>query len=341
MPAPPGVDLTPRPGYGTTRSIFDINFRDAYTLNWNVNVQQQFGANYMLEVAYAGARGRQYLLKGDPNEAPATVGVTNSNVNRPFATLAPLLRDVGQVQSAGVLNYDALMVKFQRRFANGFSVLGSYTFAKALDYNSDNDGAVTVANIYNIAGYNYAVADYDISHTASLSGMYELPLGRQKWFGGWQLSGLAYWRTGYPYTPGQSQGILSTTAGGTGQRPDVVSGVSPEVSSPTIDKWFNTGAFLPPVDKTGTYGNAGRNILRGPKQFNIDMSLIKSTRIRGVNLELRCEAFNILNHPQFQLPNRTIDASTAAQISAMLQNPACALCGTTERQVQFAAKVTF
>ena len=339
LPAPPGVDLTPRPGAGSTRSIFDRDFRDAYTLNWNVNIQQQLGRNYMLELAYAGSRGRQYLLKGDPNEAPATVGVTNSNVNRPFATLAPALRTIGQVQSTGILDYQALLAKFQRRFANGFSVLTSYTLAKAQDYNSDNDGTVTVANVYNIAGYNYGPADYDIRHTLSVSAIYELPWAREKWFGGWQLSGIGYYRTGYPFTPGQTQGILSTTVGGTGQRPNVVGNW--ELSDPTIEKWFDPAAFKPPTDTTGTYGDAGRNIMRGPNQFNIDMSLIKYTKLGRFNVELRAEAFNLLNHAQFQLPNRTVGNAAVATITAMLQNPACALCGTTERNIQFAAKITF
>jgi hypothetical protein len=339
LPAPPEVDLTPRPGSGTTRSIFDVNFRDAYTVNYNLNVQQQLGRNYMMELAYSGARGRQYLVKGNPNEAPATVGVTNSNVNRPYAQVAPGLRDVGQVQSVGVLNYDAFLAKFQRRFANGFSLLTSYTFAKSLDYNSDNDGTVTVANVYNIRGYNYGPSDYDIRHTLSVSGLYELPWARDKWFGGWQLTTIAYYRTGFPFTPGQTQGILSTTVGGTGQRPNVVGDW--RLDNPTVDKWYEPSAFQPPADNTGTYGDAGRNIMRGPDQFNIDMSLIKNTRIGRYNVELRCEAFNVLNHPQFQNPQRSVTAANAAQITAMLQNPACALCGTTERNIQFAAKLTF
>jgi hypothetical protein len=78
LPPPPGVDPS-RPAAGQTRSIFEVDFRDAYTVNYNVNLQQQLGQNYMVELAYVGAHGRQYLLKGDPNEAPATVGVTNSN----------------------------------------------------------------------------------------------------------------------------------------------------------------------------------------------------------------------------------------------------------------------
>ncbi len=339
LPPPPGVDTTPKPGAGSTRSIFDRDFRDAYTVNWNVNVQQQLFTNYMIELTYAGSRGRQYLLKGDPNEPPATVGVTNSNVLRPYATLAPALRTIGQVQSTGILDYQAFLAKVQRRYANGVSLLAAYTFASAEDYNSDNDGTVTVANVYDIAGYNYGPADYDIRHTLSVAGAYELGLGRTKWWGGWQVSGIAYWRTGYPFTPGQTAGILSTTPGGTGQRPNVVGDW--EVSDPSVDKWFEPTAFQPPADNTGTWGDADRNIMRGPEQFNIDMSLIKNTRFGRFNLELRCEAFNVLNHPQFGQPNRTIGNAAVATITSMLTNPACSTCGTTERNIQFAAKLTF
>src|SRR6185295_3986205 len=98
----------------------------------NVNLQQQLGQNYMVELAYVGAHGRQYLLKGDPNEPPATVGVTNSNTLRPYTVngLAPALRGIGQVQSTGILDYSGFLAKVQRRFANGFSLLASYTLAQ-------------------------------------------------------------------------------------------------------------------------------------------------------------------------------------------------------------------
>ena len=335
LPPPPGVDPT-RPASGSTRSIFDIDFRDAYTINWNFNIQQQFGTNYMVELAYAGARGRQYMLKGDPNEAPATVGVTNSNVNRPYITLSPALRLIGQAQSTGELDYHGFLAKFQRRFANGFSFLNSYTFAKAIDLNSDNDGTVTQLNVYDYRGYNRGAAQYDVTHTLSSSVIYELPMGRSKWYGGWQTSGILYWRTGLPFSVGQTQGVQST---GTGNRPNLVG--DPVLTDPTVDKWFNPAAYQPPADVTGTFGNVGRDTLRGPGQFNIDMSLIKMTRFNRFNLELRVEAFNILNHPQFQGPNATIGNAAVGQITAMLQNPSCALCGTTERNIQFAAKITF
>jgi hypothetical protein len=113
------------------------------------------------------------------------------------------------------------------------------------------------------------------------------------------------------------------------------------LDKPTIDRWFDTSAFGTTPDNTGTYGNVGRNTLRGPGQFNIDASLIKVTRIGRVEHELRIEAFNLLNHPQFGLPNGVIGNPAVGQITAMLTNPACNTCGTTERQIQLSMKLKF
>jgi hypothetical protein len=334
LPAPPGVDPN-RPASGTTRSIFDIDFRDAFARQWNINVQRALGANYMVEVAYVGSQGRNMLLKGDPNQAPPVVGVTNSNLNRPYATLAPALRTIGQVQSTGRLNYNGLLVKFQRRFADNFSFLNSYTYGKAMDLNSDNDGTVTLTNVYD-PEYNYGPADYDITHTFSSSWIYEVPWANNKLYGGWQISGILLLRGGLPLTVTQTQGVQST---GTGNRPNRI--CDGNLSDPTIDKWFDTSCFAPPTDITGTYGDAGRGIIRGPGSFNIDMSLIKNTRIGKVNTEIRVEAFNILNHPQFANPNTTIGNAAVGTITSMLSSPSCSLCGTTERQIQIAFKARF
>ena len=88
LPPPPGVDPN-RPSAGTTRSIFDVNFRDAYAQNWNVNLQQALGTNYALEVAYVGSRGRQMMLKGDPNQAqPPTANEAGNQTAQPVASEA-------------------------------------------------------------------------------------------------------------------------------------------------------------------------------------------------------------------------------------------------------------
>ena len=334
LPPPPGVDPN-RPAAGATRSIFDVNFRDAYARQWNINVQRSLSTNYLVEVAYVGSQGRQMLAKGDPNQAPPVVGVIDANVNRPYATISPALRSIGQVQSVGTLDYNGLLVKFQRRFANNFSFLNSYTYGKAIDLNSDNDGTVTFTNVYD-PQYNRGPADYDVTHSFSSSWVYELPWAREKLYGGWQLSGILSARGGLPLTVTTAQGVQST---GTGNRPNR-SATATSRTRPSI-----TGStpvcFVPTADITGTYGDAGRGIIRGPGSFNIDASIIKNTKIGRLATEIRIEAFNVLNHPQFANPNTTIGNAAVGTISAMLSSPSCSLCGTTERQVQLGVKVKF
>ena len=242
---------------------------------------------------------------------------------------------IGQVQSTGTLDYHALLFKFQRRFADNFSVLNSYTYGKSIDLNSDNDGTVTLTNVYD-PQYNRAPSDYDVTHTLSSSVIYEIPFGRDHWWGGWQTNGILYLRSGLPFTVTQTQGVQST---GTGNRPNRIG--DGRIDDPTIARWFDTAAFVAPADITGTYGDAGRNILRGPGQWNIDFSIIKGTRIGRLDTEFRVEAFNVLNHPQFAQPNGTLGNAAFGTISAMLSNPSCALCGTTERNVQVAFKIKF
>ncbi len=88
-------------------------------------------------------------------------------------------------------------------------------------------------------------------------------------------------------------------------------------------------------------GTRARNSIRGPGAFNIDASLVKSTRIGRYETELRVEAFNVLNHAQFALPNGQLGSPQFGVVTAMLASPSCAFCGTIERQIQIAAKVRF
>ena len=332
LPAPPGVDPN-RPAAGATRSVFARDFRDAYARQWNLNFQRALGTNYMTEVAYVGSQGRQMVLKVDINQAPPVVGVSDANVNRPFIRLAPGVRSLSQSQSIGELDYHGLLVKFQRRFANNFSFLNSYTYGKSMDFASDNEAGIT--NTYDL-GYNRGPSDYDVRHTFSSSWIYELPWARNAFYGGWQMSGILYLRGGLPLTVTQSQGVLST---GTGNRPNRI--CDGRLDNPTIDRWFDTSCFVQVPDTTGTFGDSGRGIIRGPGSFNIDASIIKNTRIGRYQTEIRVEAFNVLNHPQFANPNTQIGNAAVGTISAMLSSPSCSLCGTTERQVQLGVKVRF
>jgi len=340
LAAPPGVNPNIPPA-GNTRSAFLTDFRDAHAHNFNVNVQRQFGANYMIETAYSGSRTKNAALKVDLNQAPPRVGVIDQNINRPFAAQSPLLRTVGALASRGYVEYNGLLIKFQRRSANHFSFLNSYTLGRAIDLNSDNDGTVTLTDIFN-PEYSRGPADYDVRHTFSSNWIYEIPWANDRAWGGWQLGGILYLRSGLPIVsnPGgitQSQSMLST--GITINRPNTI--CDPTLDNPTIDRWFNTACFQQVPDTTGTFGNTSRNSVRGPGAANIDLSLIKSTTIGRIGSELRLEAFNVLNHPQFANPNGQLGNPAFGTISAMLASPSCATCGTTERQIQLAVKLKF
>jgi hypothetical protein len=175
-----------------------------------------------------------------------------------------------------------------------------------------------------------------VRHTLSSSWIYELPWARNTLYGGWQLAGIFFLRGGLPLTVTQTHNVLST---GTGNRPNRI--CDGRLDNPTIDRWFDTSCFAQVADTTGTYGDSGRGIIRGPGSFNIDASLVKNTRIGRIQTEIRIEAFNLLNHPQFANPNTTIGNSQVGTISAMLSSPNCSLCGTIERQVQLGVKVKF
>ncbi len=126
--------------------------------------------------------------------------MTDSNVNRPFMKLSPALRTIGQVQSKGTLDYNGLLVKFQRRFANNFSFLNSYTYGKAIDLNSDNDGTVTLTNVYDPAVQPRAGRLRHHAHIHVELDLRAADRPQDKVYGGWQVSGIMLWRGGLPLT---------------------------------------------------------------------------------------------------------------------------------------------
>jgi hypothetical protein len=332
LPAPPPINAALRPA-GTTRSVFDIDYRDAYTTNFNVNLQKQIGRDYMVEVAYIGSRGNHLTTKTDLNQAPPIVGVTNSDVNRPYINISPALRQVSTAISDGKLWYNALTFKGVRRYANGFSALLSYTFGKTIDYVSNNDGPI-YTNIFN-KEYDRGPAEYDVTHNLVASVIYELPFLRNHILGGWQVNGIGGYRSGIPLTISQS-GTMASTGVGNNRPNRIGNGMN---SDPTIDHWFDPAAFQR-VEPTGTFGDAGRSILRGPSSWNIDATLVKHTKFGKVDSELRIEAFNVLNHPQFGPPGRTLGNADFGVITTT-SSPVCQTCGTSERQVQVAMKLKF
>jgi hypothetical protein len=205
--------------------------------------------------------------------------------------------------------------------------LASYTFSKTIDIASDVENATLDAYNFNL---DRGLSNFDTRHNFTASWNYTLPFARDKYWGGWELSGIALLRTGLPLNVTQSQGVLST---GTGNRPNRVGDGS--LDTPTPDLWFDLSAFRATPETTATYGNSGRNIHFAPGQTQFDFSIVKNTRFRErFQHQFRVELFNAFNTPQFAAPASTIGAAGAGVISALLFN-------TPMRQIQLAMKFTF
>ena len=132
--------------------------------------------------------------------------------------------------------------------------------------------------------------------------------------------------------------MLST--GITNNRPNTI--CDPKLSDPTIDKWFNTACFQQVADTTGTFGNTGRNTVRGPGQWNVDMSVIKNTKFGHVTTRTAARNRSTCSTiKQFANPNGQLGNAAFGTISALWRARRARTCGTTERQMQLAFKVKF
>jgi hypothetical protein len=154
--------------------------------------------------------------------------------------------------------------------------------------------------------------------------------------GGWQLNGITAAQTGSPYTPRLAEGGTTINAGPSGiVRPYLIGNPNLPSSEQSVDRWFNVAAFAVPGQAgtpAYTFGNAGRNILRGPNAFAFDFSLFKSFSItERVKLQFRSEFFNLFNHPNLALPNMNIDRAEGGTIRG----------ASAPRQIQFALKLLF
>ncbi|HEY1212995.1 MAG TPA: hypothetical protein VGE93_05115, partial [Bryobacteraceae bacterium] len=224
-------------------------------------------------------------------------------------------------ETNGNANYNAAQVTLEKRFSSGYQALVSYTWSKCIDEGSNQSAPITVS----LLAANRAVCDFNSPQNLTVSSVYELPFGRQRRFlsdangfvdaviGGWELAGILTARSGLPFTPTISSDIANT--GVSSQRPNLVG--DPNVSNPTVQAWFNPGAFAAPAQYT--YGNSGRNILTSDGLLQLDMTLKKNFPImESHQLEFRAEAFNIANHPTFSTPNATIGSSSAGIVTSTL-----------------------
>jgi len=245
--------------------------------------------------------------------------------------------------------YDSLQVKLNKRFSRGFQALVSYTWSKALDYQSGWFGAengiggdAAVQDYYHPEA-SKGPAGYNIPHFLSIGAVYELPFGKGKpmlnsgaaaaVLGGWQINTIAQFRSGQPFNlnvSGDVANIGNDVAWWNYARPNLVG--NPYLDKPTQERWFNTEAFAAPVL---SYGNFGKNVLSTESVQNIDLSVFKKFAIRERYIwELRFESFNTFNIMNLGAPGITLGTPTFGRISSLAT-------GTRPRVLQFGVKFSF
>jgi hypothetical protein len=321
------------------------DLRTGYMQHWNFNVERQLGSKSVLEVAYVGSKGTKLLTARDINQPqPSVLPPGLPFVPRPD----PRFDDIDLLESRANSNYNAFQARFQQRLARGFSTLVSYTWSKSIDdasnfFSSTGDPNFP-QNSYNVAAER-GRSNFDVRHRLSVSYTYALPFGKGRQYltsdgwlstvlSGWETYGIVTVQSGRPFTVALLSEIDNSGTGrsilgfGANDRPNLVG--NPELSNPTTTQWFNTAAFAFPAP--GTFGNAGRNILDGPGYQTVNLSLMKNTALsERLNLQFRAEAFNLFNHPNFNLPDNFLGSPTFGRITSA-RDP---------RHIQFGLKLLF
>jgi hypothetical protein len=271
-------------------------------------------------------------------------------------------------QSSGWGNYDALQVEVLERLSRGVQFRSNFTWAKNLDSGSGPIGGGTGSSQGHLANSHreYGLANFGIAHQASGNLSYQLPFGQGKRFlggvhgvadklvGGWQANAIVTLLSGFPFSITSGSNVSGNGDANGTDRPSLALGASnnpvngvtagcgggiipsgQKLHTPNL--WFDPCAFVLPA--SGTFGNAGRNTIIGPGLATLDFSLFKNTKIsERVGLQFRAEVFNMLNHPNFRIPQSSavFAGSTYSPSAGIIQNTA-----TNSRQIQFGLKLTF
>jgi len=297
-------------------------------------------------VGYVGSFGYHDLISIDPNSIPAQICaspdgcqsggrgaargmVASGDQYIPVGTRPnPYLSGGYFWYSEGNSAYHALELDVSRRMGQGLQLRGNFTWSKNLDVNSALQGAQANNQAQMVMDRNDLRRDWgksalNVTHQASISMHYDLPLGKGKrWandlggvgerlIGGWQLNQITTLLSGFPFTP---QIGLNRSGDGDVRNPDRPN-LNPAFTGPVItgnpNQWFDPNAFTPPP--YGTYGNLGRGTFEGPGLAEVDLSVLKDIPVNErVKLQFRAEFFNLMNHSNYGSPNQTVFTNTGS-----------------------------
>ncbi len=275
----------------------------SYLHHWSLFAERQLGEATVASAGYAGSAGVHLVRSRDLNQARPAPG--DLAARRPD----PRYGGVFFIESAGNSNYHSLQAAIDRRFSRHLSLLAAYTWSKSID---DTSAFLSTRPDKNFPqdSRDYraerAISSFDISHRLSVSFVVQLP-GRKRLSRDWQVRGIAVAQTGQPFTPllrfdNSNTGNMGGTFGS--DRPNVIR--DPRLSPRGPERWFDTAAFV--LAPRFQFGNAGRNIVRGPPYSSVDTSLARQIALADrVRLTIEAQVFNLLNRTNFDLPERFAD----------------------------------
>jgi len=337
-----------------TNLTLDAKLPLPYAQDWDLNVQRSLGADLLFQIGYVGTKGTKLPRFIEGNPAIYIPGVStpgNADQRRLYSgcTLADpptscKFSSTGLIAGIANSSYHALEASLRKRFSHGLAFLASYTYSKAIDdassFNLTGSAAKPVAGENDLAQNPFDLAAergpslFDARHRLVFSYQWMLPFFQHSHgvseavLGGWQLNGIFTAMSGTPFTIFDStdvsnQGGAPEITGFSANRPNVVAGQNPNSGPKTTGAWLNAGAFAQVIPDPNSplqqFGNAGRNIGVGPRYSNWDFSVFKNFRVtESKNIQFRAEFFNILNHPNFRLPDSDISSPTFNQIQAAL-----------------------
>ena len=338
-----------------------------YSPQWSFNVQRALSANTVLEVGYLGTAGIHLEQNVQVNNSlPGTVAkrpyfglalspAEQAQVTFPISNATVPVTTINYFPHAAQSNYHAMTARLERRFADGFSLLNSFTWSKAISNAPQyrNAGGITGSensppqNSFNLAAER-SLAYFNAKLRSVTTIVYDLPFGKghrafttgfgSRILGGWQLSGILQLQSGFPFTANY-RGDPINIGGGSGGilvRPNYVLDagghpVNPNLSSSarSTAQWFNTSAFVQPIAQ---FGNVGRNTLLGAGLSNVDATLARTFHIaEKLKLQFRGEVFNLANHSNYTLIGRVVNDPTFGLVQSQLP----------PRQIQIGIKAEF
>ncbi len=334
-PIDPGASVTFPQNIAFTQ-IFDRHFRLPQILTYNLTVEHEFGSSWFTRLEYAGNHGAHLGGTGDQEAGLLQLNPsvyipgqsTESNIQSRL--VYPNYGFIGSINSGVNSNYNSGQIEFEKRLGHGLAFQTNFTWSRALNDYGPN-GQPGIFGIYGIntcacgRALDYGPDAGDDNKVFRFSGNYAFPRVPikgivDKVINGWNLSSILNWQTGFPFTSFAEDDNSFTAMGN--DRPDItVANIkdtqlsSSRSHSALINEWFNTADFAP--NAIGTYGNIGKNSLRGPRLFTTDLALLKTGKIvERATYEFRAEFYNAFNNVNFGNPDAGLQDSNFGQISS-------------------------